>query len=286
MTDDHQSTSQRLDHYLSRLHPEISRGYLQKLVSDEQVLVNDEPQKVSYKLKPNDKVKIVADLSKLGKVPTIDLPIVFEDQNVLVINKPAGILSHALSKFHNEPSVASFLRQKLSGKDTDIRFGIVHRLDRATSGVMICAKNHPTMSFLQKQFSSHKVEKTYLAIVLGQPKLTEGIIDVPLERNPKMPAQFRPGSGGKPAQTVYKVIQTNDKYSLLELHPKTGRTHQLRVHLKHIGHPIIGDVLYGGATADRLYLHAWKLSISTPEDGKVSFEAPIPKEFSEYIKMP
>lgn len=286
MTDTTESTSQRLDHYLSRLHPEISRGYLQKLVSEEQVLVNGEPQKVSYKLKPNDQVKILTDLTKLGKVPAIDLPIIFEDKDILVINKPAGILSHALSKFHNEASVASFLRQKLGGKAGDIRFGIVHRLDRATSGVMICAKNHPTMSFLQKQFSSHKVEKTYLAIVLGQPKLPEGIIDVPLERNPKMPAQFRPGSGGKSAQTVYKVIQTSEKYSLLELRPKTGRTHQLRVHLKHIGHSIIGDVLYGGEIADRLYLHAWKLSIATPEDNKANFEAPIPKEFSNYIKMP
>ncbi len=286
MTDTTESTSQRLDHYLSRLHPEISRGYLQKLIDGGEVLVNKVQQKASYKLKKNDNVKVLTDFSKLGKVPELDLPIIYEDKNVLVIDKPAGILSHALSKFHNEASVASFLRQKLGGKSGDIRFGIVHRLDRATSGVMICAKNHPTMSFLQKQFSAHKVEKTYLAIVLGQPKLSEGLIDVPLERNPKMPAQFRPGSAGKSAQTIYKVIQTNDKYSLLELKPKTGRTHQLRVHMKHIGHSIVGDVLYSGETADRLYLHAWKLSISLPEEGRADFEAPIPKEFTNYIELP
>lgn len=238
--------SLRLDHYLAQKHPDLSRGFLQKLINTGQVLVNGYEQKSGYLVKSTDKIKILYDMASIGKIPSIDLPIIYEDDNVLVVDKPSGVLSHALTKFHNEPSVASFLRQKLGATNDDPRFGIVHRLDRLTSGVMVCAKNHETMKHLQKQFADRKVEKTYTAIVSGIPKLEAAILDWPIERNPKMPARFRVGANGKPSQTQYKLIKHNETHSQLELKPLTGRTHQLRVHLAHLGNPIIGDELYDG----------------------------------------
>jgi 23S rRNA pseudouridine1911/1915/1917 synthase len=277
---------QRLDHYLSLKYPEISRGFLQKLIADGQVTVNGSAQKSGYKLGPDDKVDILYDMASIGKVPSIELPILYEDDDVLVVNKPAGVLSHALTKFHNEPSVASFLRQHINkkpGKNTDIRFGIVHRLDRATSGVMICAKNHKTLSSLQRQFGERKVKKVYQAVVSGRPKQDAAIIDVPIDRNPQAPATFKPGPNGKSAQTDYELIEASEHFARVRLHPLTGRTHQLRVHLKYIGTPIIGDLLYEGKPAERLYLHAERLSLKV--NGKTTtFTAPVPAEFKKTIK--
>ena len=201
------------------------------------------------------------------------------------------MLSHGLSKFLGEPSVASFLRQRLNTnqlgewKPEDLRFGIVHRLDRVTSGVMICAKNQDTMRLLQKQFHDRKVEKVYRALVDGKLKHPEAILDLPIERNPKAPSTFRVGANGKPAQTTYKVLevfeQDKDVISLVELYPKTGRTHQLRVHLMHTGHPILGDLLYKGKPANRLYLHAYRLTIALPGKGIQNFIANMPAEFKD-----
>lgn len=270
---------QRLDHYLSKTYPDVSRGFLQKLINDGQVLVNGESEKSGFKLHRDDNVKMLYDMTKLGKVPDIELSVLYEDADVMVVNKAPGILSHALTKFYNEPSVASFLRQRMKDlKTDDHRFGIVHRLDRATSGVMICAKNHETLSDLQQQFGARTVEKTYVALVKGSPKLEAATIDVPLERNPKAPATYRPGNNGRAALTQYKVIQSNNGYSLIKLHPKTGRTHQLRVHMNHIGHPIVGDVLYDGEPAERLYLHATELTLKL-RNKKKQFVSPVPDEF-------
>jgi RluA family pseudouridine synthase len=193
------------------------------------------------------------------------------------------VLTHALGKHGNEPSVASFLRHKVSGIAGE-RAGIVHRLDRATSGVIIGAKNPRALSFLQKQFSQRKVKKTYTAVVEGQPQPSEAIIDMPIERNPKAPATFRTGQNGKPAVTHYQVLQTGAKHSLLELKPETGRTHQLRVHLAKIGHPIVGDPLYGhGAYGDRLFLHAQQLELTLPGGQRRTFTSPLPAIFKEQL---
>lgn len=274
---------QRLDHYLTKQYPDISRGFLQKLIATDQVLVNGEPQKSGYKLAERDKVQVLYDMEAIGKVPDIELPVVYEDENILVVNKPSGVLSHALTKFHDEPSVASFLRQHMKQiPDGDTRFGIVHRLDRATSGVMVCAKNQETLSHLQKQFGARTVKKTYNAVVSGHLDLHEAVIDIPLERNPNAPATYRPGKSGKSAITEYKVLSESQARSLVSLHPLTGRTHQLRVHLQHLKHPIVGDVLYGGETAERLFLHA--LEITLDYQGKAhTFTAPLPAEFKKQL---
>lgn len=272
----------RLDHYLAEQYTDISRAFLQKLCNSDQVLVNGKPEKSGFKLKPTDKVTVLYDMAGIEKIEDIDLPILYQDDDVLVINKPAGIISHSRGKYWNEPSVASFIRQ-VTNQPGD-RAGIVHRLDRATSGVMICAKNQKTMEFLQKQFADRKVNKTYTAIVTGHLEPARAIIDMPIERNPKAPSTFRVGPNGKTSQTLYEVIKSSEKYDEVKLEPKTGRTHQLRVHLQQQGHPIVGDVLYDGEPAQRLLLHASELTITLPSSKQQTFNAPLPPEFAAYMK--
>lgn len=271
---------QRLDHYLAERYPQISRAFLQKLCNSEQVLVNGKPAKSGFKLRPSDEVTVLYDMAGIEKIEDIDLPILYRDKDVLVINKPAGVISHARGKYWNEPSVASFIRQ-LTNQDGE-RAGIVHRLDRATSGIMICAKTTDAMAFLQKQFADRGVKKTYIAIVSGHVEPPQAIIDMPIERNPKAPSTFRVGPNGKTAQTAYKVVKSSEKYDEVELEPKTGRTHQLRVHMASQGHAIVGDTLYGGEPSERLLLHAYKLVITLPNGKEHNFTAPTPAEFETY----
>lgn len=275
----------RLDKFLLKKFPHISRSFLQALCKEDQVYVNNTPQKSGYKLRWGDAVYVHHDMTSIGEVPAIEIPIVYEDDNILVVNKPSGVLSHGLSKFKHEPSVASFLRQHTpNGVADDIRFGIVHRLDRLTSGIMVCAKNSTSMQLLQKQFANQTVKKEYTAISSGVPKHKKAVIDVPIERDPTRPATFRPGKNGKNAVTQYRIIeQIAGRYSVLLLTPKTGRTHQLRVHLKYINAPIVGDVVYGTVTASRMMLHASSISLALPHGETCVFEATLPSEFNAYI---
>jgi 23S rRNA pseudouridine1911/1915/1917 synthase len=272
----------RLDSFLAGKFPAISRSFLQKLCTGDEVLVNGQPEKSGFKLKDGDKVRVLYDMASIDEIDDIDLPIIFQNDDVLVINKPAGVISHARGRFWNEPSVASFIRQ-ITGQDGE-RAGIVHRLDRATSGVMICAKTQAALSHLQKQFAERKPIKTYLGVVQGHLKPAQAIIDMPIERNPKAPSTFRVGANGKTAQTQYRVTETTKNFDMVELLPKTGRTHQLRVHLKHAGHPIVGDALYGGLKHDRLFLHAHSLEIMLPDGEHAIFSAPIPDEFNTLLR--
>ena len=259
----------------------LSRAYVRKLIDDGRITVNGEISKAGYRMKSTDVLDINFDPSEIEQIADIELPIIYEDENVIVVNKPTGVISHARGKFWNEPSVASFIRQK-SGQDGE-REGIVHRLDRATSGVMICSKNAATLTFLQKQFADRKTTKVYFAIIEGALDPKEAVIDMPIIRNPKAPQTFRVGANGKPSQTHYEVVKSGPKYSLIKLTPKTGRTHQLRVHLSYFDHPIVGDVLYEGQPADRLYLHAFSLEIELPGGKKHTFEAPLPQEFMTLV---
>ncbi len=284
------SRAQRLDQKVVELLPKLSRAFAAKLVEEGRVTVNSVPQtKAGYKLREGDEVAVDYDVSELEQIPDIDLPILYEDADCVVINKPVGVLSHSKGVFNPEATVATWLRRRLNpvwedSPPTDNRAGIVHRLDRATSGVMICAKTPQALHWLQKQFATRNVHKTYMAVVSGHVDPAEAIIDMPIERNPKAPATFRVGPQGKHAKTAYKTVASNDKYTLLELKPETGRTHQLRVHLEHFHHPIVGDRLYDGEPADRLYLHAESLEITILEghERKV-FTAPVPPEFREMV---
>jgi 23S rRNA pseudouridine1911/1915/1917 synthase len=266
----------------------VSRAFIKKLDEQGKIEVNKTKQKAGYKIKSGDKVSVDYD-TKAAEIPQIDIPILYEDDDCLVINKPSGLLTHSKGAFNPEPTVATFLFARLNlatrlNLASVGREGIVHRLDRGTSGVMVCAKTPQALAWLQKQFSSRKVKKTYVAVISGTLTQPTAVIDMPIERNPKKPQTFRVGSNGKPAITNYEVIGTSEKYSLVRLQPQTGRTHQLRVHLRKLGHPIIGDTIYGGEPAQRLLLHAQTLEFTLPNHERKVFEANLPSIFGDYVK--
>jgi 23S rRNA pseudouridine1911/1915/1917 synthase len=280
------SRAQRLDQRVVQMIPELSRAFGTKLIEQGRVTVNGEPvTKAGYKLREGDEVVIDYSLNEREQIPEITLDILYEDDDCVVIVKPLGLLTHSKGEFNPEPTVETWLRShtKQPAEMLGLRAGIVHRLDRATSGVMICAKTPEALKWLQKQFAQRRSKKTYYAVVSGEFKQPEAIIDMPVERNPKAPATFRVGHAGKSAVTQYKVLKSDGKFSLVELKPTTGRTHQLRVHLSHLGHPIVGDQMYGGEKAERMMLHAESLELTLPNRERATFTAPMPKEFSEYV---
>ncbi len=273
----------RLDSYVSSKIPSVSRSFIQKLEEQGKVLVNSQKARTSHKIREHDIIEVDFDETAVHNTPTINMEVLYEDDDCLVVNKPAGLLTHSKGAFNPEATVASFIRPKLTGLSGE-RAGIVHRLDRATSGVIITAKTPEAMAWLQKQFSQRKVKKTYFAIIEGHLKPNQAIIDIPIERHPRTPKIFRTSAGGKPAITGYKVAETSPHYSLVELTPQTGRTHQLRVHLSHLGHSIVGDTFYQGKTSERLYLHAQRLELTLPNRTRKVFEVPVPEEFYTMVR--
>lgn len=277
----------RADVFIASQYPQFSRSSLDGLFDNELVSINKKPVRGSYRVKEKDLFKV--DDAVLFQEPAgIALPIIYEDNDVLVIDKPAGVLTHSKGALNTEASVASFIGPKLA-KDTpkSNRAGIVHRLDRATSGVIITAKNEKARKWLQKQFSTRKTKKAYIAIAEGELEPKKAIIDAPIARNPRKPQTFYVSPAGKPAQTEYEVVKVLNKlsisYSIVELKPLTGRTHQLRVHLAYINHPIVGDSLYGHK-GEHLYLHAERLELTLPGGDRKIFEAKRPAYFEEFIK--
>jgi 23S rRNA pseudouridine1911/1915/1917 synthase len=270
----------RLDKFLSQTHPEYSRSAWKNFIKSGRVSVAGEIIREG-KAEVDDKNFIKFSLPEALDFSEESLPAIYEDENVIVINKPAGLLTHSKGALNDEFTVADFFRDKTSFGQKTNRPGVIHRLDRATSGVLVGAKNADTASFLQKQFAARKIHKTYIAILQRAPKQSEAKIDAPIGRNPKKPSQFRVDVQGKKAVTLYKVLAVNQQgQALVELKPETGRTHQLRVHMAFINSPIVGDIVYG-QPADRMYLHAAELELTvpgTPNQRKV-FRAPLPTDF-------
>ena len=275
-------TKQRLDIHLStQFDPSISRSLWQKYIKAGRVSVN---QRVvtTPKFEVDETDEIAINLPEQEQA-NAELPILYEDDDVMVVNKPSGLLTHAKGGLSTEPTVAEIIRPKtLFASDTD-RPGIVHRLDRDTSGVLIIAKNADAATHLQRQFAQRTTKKTYLAVTDGVPKLAAAKIDLPIGRNPATPSTFRVDPNGKPAQTTYRVLTSTDTRALIELKPTTGRTHQLRVHMAHLATPILGDRVYGKLNANRLMLHAHKLEITLPSGERKTFEAAVPEEFFIYF---
>lgn len=274
-----QIDKRRLDTALVKLHPSISRSTLQKYIKQGLVRVNDTVVTVpKYEVSANDTVAI--DLPEKPDYSNEEFPVLYKDENVIVLDKPAGILSHAKGAESDEFTIADFFRRYTTvGLDTN-RPGIVHRLDRDTSGVMIGALNDKAVKLLSRQFADRKTKKTYIAVLSGHLKQKEATVELPIERNPSAPSTFRVAADGRMAITNYKVLAENDKESLVELRPVTGRTHQLRVHMAYLGAPIKGDRVYGKA-GERLYLHAQKLEITIPEGDRRVFESPLPEQFTK-----
>lgn len=264
---------------------QLSRSFVNVLLDQGKVSVNGVAvYKPSFKVKAGDHIELDYAAEAEKEIPEIDLEILYEDDDCLVVIKPEGVLTHSKGAFNPEATVSTFIRPYTKGME-DNRGGIVHRLDRVTSGLLICAKHEEALQWLQKQFADRNAHKVYVAVVKGTPAQAEAVIDMPIERNPKKPQTFRVGPNGKPSVTRYKVLASNETHSLVELHPKTGRTHQLRVHLNQIGHPILGDVLYEGETADRVYLHAFSLELTLPNGKKQRFEAPLPAAFNQKVAV-
>ena len=275
-------TKVRLDIYLStKFDTTISRSLWQKYIKAGYVSVNSKVV-TTPKFEVDETDEIALNLPEKEQTD-VDLPILYEDDDVIVVNKPSGLLTHAKGGLSDEPTVAEIIRPKTSfATDTD-RPGIVHRLDRDTSGLLIIAKNPESAAHLQRQFAERTAKKTYIAITDGKPKLNAAKIDLPIGRNPSAPSTFRIDPNGKPAQTTYHVLAENDARSLVELKPTTGRTHQLRVHLTHLNAPILGDRVYGKSSDCRMMLHAQKLEVALPSGERKVFEAIIPDEFKKFF---
>ena len=288
----------RLDIFVLEKAPDwVSRSMVQKAIKEGKILVNGEKKKPSYKVKKGEKIQI--DLPEKPspvavKPEKIEIEVLYEDKDIIVVNKPPGMIVHPIPSHTSGTLVNALLYicKDLQGIKGDLRPGIVHRLDKDTSGVIVVAKNDLAHTSLSKQFKDRMVEKTYLAIVRGSLKDDEGVVNLPLARHPVNRVKMTVLTGGRESITFYRVLRRyRDIATLLSVNPKTGRTHQIRVHMKHIGHPILGDRVYGRHKQDemlgvkRQMLHALALSFYHPrKGGKMRFIAPIPEDFRKVLK--
>lgn len=285
----------RLDKFLSLKLTEFSRSYIQDLIKENYVFVNEKNEKPSYKLEENDHIllyyKPIQDLKILPE--NIPLDIVYEDQSIAVINKPAGMVVHPSPGHHNNTLVNAIMYhiKDLSGINGVFRPGIVHRIDMDTSGLIAIAKNDEAHNFLANQLKDHSMARTYIALVKGVLESKRGIIKTLIARDKKNRLkQAVVNDNGKEAITEFEVIKSiNDKYSLVKCNLQTGRTHQIRVHMNFIKHPIINDPLYGEnnkiSYQTGQLLHACELTLIHPiTKDKMTFKAKLPEHFNEAIK--
>lgn len=286
-TADHRAA--RLDRWLAEQWPDHSRARWQKALAAGLVKVNGTAARASDVLRAGDVVDAALPPPSAPPVHAtpedIPLEIIYEDDDLLCLNKPPGLVVHPASGHWQGTLVNAILHhcRAVSAGGHPLRPGIVHRLDKDTSGCILVAKTDAAHTALAAQFADRSAQKTYLAIVRGKPRTTAGSLTGAIARHPvhrqRMSVSRRPEA--RAAETSWRVLSTADNLSLLECRPKTGRTHQIRVHLQHLGHPIAGDRTYGGgADFPRQLLHAWKISVRHPTDGRpLEFEAPVPPDF-------
>ena len=281
---------QRLDLYLARVMSRYSRARLQEWIAAGRVRVDGAARRSSFKLRGGEKIEVEpAEPRPLqATAEEIPLEILYEDADVIVVNKRAGMVVHAGAGQHSGTLVNALLHRygALSQAGGPLRPGIVHRLDKGTSGVLLVARTDEAHRHLAAQFAAREVEKTYLALVQGVVQAEQGVIDKPITRDPlrrtRMTARL---AQGRTAHTEWRVRECFAKYTFLEVRIGTGRTHQIRVHLASIGAPVAGDTLYGAAALalGRPFLHAWRISFASPSSGtRVTIEAPLPGELELY----
>ena len=282
----------RLDQFLRERLPQYSRARLQDWIEQGRVLVNGSRQKRSFLLKGAERIDVEpAELAPLrATAEDIPLDILYEDADVIAINKPAGMVVHSGAGQHSGTLVNAVLHRfgKLSSVGGDLRPGIVHRLDRFTSGVILIARHDAAHRHLSGQFASREVEKIYLALVHGRVKKDQGGITTPIARDPvrrvRMTARLE---RGRQASTSYQVLKRFDKFTFLEVRIGTGRTHQIRVHLASIGHPVAGDKLYGAPASalGRYFLHARQITFTSPSTGeRITVAAPLASVLDQQLK--
>ncbi len=290
---------QRLDKFVVSQCSEFSRSYIQKLIEKGNVLVNSEPKKSGYKIEAGDRIK--AEISCIEKEeikpPIIKLDIIYEDKDVLILHKPAGVVTSPPHLGYKKDTIAGALLAYSDVFKKVERFGIVHRLDKDTSGLIVVAKNNKARQNLISQFKGRKIKKSYIVLVYGHLKPEQGIIEAPIVRSKKDKTKMSiaPEDEGKPAVTFFKITRylAGEKYqgdfSLVEVTPKTGRTHQIRVHFACLGHPVVGDTIYGPKKQKlkitRQFLHANYLKFRLPSTKKwVEFECKLPQDLQKVLE--
>lgn len=287
--------NKRLDMYIAKEKKELSRTTIKRLLEDGDILVNGRMQKASYKPEAGDKIQInmpeVVETKLVAQ--DIPVPVIYEDKDIIVVNKPKGMVVHPANGNPDGTLVNAILamcKDSLSGIGGEIRPGIVHRLDKDTSGLLIIAKNDLAHMNMSKQIQDRKVIKKYIALVRGTVPENEATIDMPIARSQKDRKKMAVDKNGKEAVTHLKVLARYDKYTLLEIKIDTGRTHQIRVHMSYIGHPVIGDEVYSNGKNEfgvkGQMLHAKYLEFTHPITGKdIKLEAPLPEYFEEVLKQ-
>ncbi len=280
----------RLDHYLRDRFPGYSRSRLQSWIKDGRVRVDGAAAKAALLLRGREHIEVSpAELPPL-RATAEDLPVevLYEDAAVVAVNKPAGLVVHAGAGAHAGTLVNRLVHRfaSLSRTGGDLRPGIVHRLDRGTSGVLLVARTDPAHRNLAAQFAGRTVEKTYLALVHGRVRADSGRITKPIARDPVRRTRMTARLGtGREALTSYRVLERFERFTYLEVRIGTGRTHQIRVHLASIGHPVAGDRLYGAPANARVFLHAGRIAFTSPATGdRVTVEAPLPAELEGWLE--
>lgn len=279
----------RLDSYLAT-KLDISRSKIQKLIKDEKILVNEKTVSASYKVIENDIISVNDELDFTIDINGEDIPldIVYENDDLLVINKPSGMVVHPAPGNYTG-TLVNALVGKFNLSNNDIRPGIVHRLDKDTSGVMLVAKNDWTHDKLSEMIKNKDVKRTYLALVEGVINHETGTIDAPIGRSlDNREKMMVTEINSKDSVTHFRVLKRYEKYTLIECQLETGRTHQIRVHMAYIGHPVVNDPLYGKKVGNNTFgqlLHSRKISFNNPRDGEsLTFEVDAPQEFYDIMK--
>lgn len=284
----------RLDSYISDNMDKISRSFAQKLIENQQVTINGKNEKASYKVCVGDKVEVDVPEAQDTRLKAQDIPVevVYEDKDIIVVNKPKGMVVHPANGNPDGTLVNAILamcKDSLSGIGGEIRPGIVHRLDKDTSGLLIIAKNDEAHVKMSKQIQDRLVTKKYIALVKGVVKDDEATIDMPIARSKVDRKKMAVDKDGKQAVTHFKVIKRYKRYTLLEIKIDTGRTHQIRVHMAKIGYPVVGDMVYSNGRnefgVEGQMLHAKSLEFSHPITGKkMHLEAPLPEYFTKVLE--
>ena len=285
---------ERLDVFVARRLPELSRSHAHRLIAEGLVTVDGRQIKPSERLPAGAQVAVhilPAEPAPGLEAESIPITVLYQDFDLMVVDKPAGLTVHPAPGHPTGTLVNALLAivPDITGISGTLRPGIVHRLDKDTSGLIVVAKNDRAMRAIQRQLKDREVHKTYLALVHGVPKPAQGVIEAPIGRDPKNRKKMAVVANGRESETRYRVreVIAGGQYALLEVEPVTGRTHQIRVHMAAIGHPVVADSVYGKRSdvLGRQFLHAWKIAFAMPLGGReVEFESPLPDDLREALE--